>query len=340
MEAVRKQQKRKVQKDMAHNIQTRDVQVGLQQAWHGKTKVVEKVDADSVGILYGMAIAETYYKDTDGKEQKSNGRQIFATDDGLPVGRAVGDDYTLISNKDMWEALHEGLVDVKHEIVSAGTVNNRSLGFASVKFQDGFVAANRETDSVLNFLWGHGGNRSVIAKTGFTVVVCENTFNMALGENGDFSVSTRHTRNCSLDKMKKSIELHFETTEAFKAEMQRMESREVKQPMARAIYAGFMNRDGKSLDTKNSLTRLSNTVDALEALFVNGKGNRGSTMADVFNGYTDLLTHGNGKNPWKSYVSSEFGRNGDLKGEFFNVLTDEKRLADTIARGEKTLLEV
>jgi hypothetical protein len=323
---------------MAHNIQERDVQVGLEMAWHKLTQIEPKIDKTNCRILYPMTIEPLFFKNTAGDYVQGNGRQIVAQDDGFPIGRPVGTDYKLIDNSQIWEAVEQGLAGTKHEIVSCGTVNDRSLGFVSVKIADEFRAANRDTKSVMNVLWGHGGNRAVIARTGFTVVVCENTFNMAMREKSDFKLSIRHTAKANVLDLGKAIDAHVGVVAEFKNAMDELHSVDVKTDDARKIFAGFLAGD-EIPETKTGISRFTNTLDTVQNLFLTGKGNQGRTMADVFNGVTDFYSHesSGGTSRWKQFVSSEFGAGDTKKTEFFRVLSDRNSLASMMKQGEAVL---
>lgn len=323
---------------MAHNIQKRDTQVGIEMAWHKLTQVVPQIDETNAGILYPMYIAETYFKTPEGVEVESNGRQIVTADDNLPVGRPVGSDYKLISNKEIWDAIQEGLSGTQHTIVSCGSVADRSLGFVSVKVADNFIAAKRDTQNVMNILWGHGGNKAVTARSGFTVVVCQNTFNMAMAEKSDFKLSLRHTANANVLDLSKAIDAHIGVAAEFKLAMDKLDSVDVKQSEARKIFAGFI-AGGETPETKSGITRFTNTLDRIQELFVSGKGNAGRTMADVFNGVTDYYSHeSTGGTAWKQFASSEFGSAAVRKTDFFEVLSDSAKLRETAKHGEGVLL--
>jgi hypothetical protein len=321
-----------------HNIQIRDVQVGIEMAWHKLTKVEQKIDKSNAQILYPMTINPLYFIGADGNYHEGNGRQIISLDDGGPIGRPVGEDYKLIGNREIWESVEQGLAGTKHEIVSCGTVNDRSLGFISVKISDQFKAANRDTNSVMNILWGHGGNRAVIARTGFTVVVCQNTFNMAMKDKGDFKLSIRHTAKANVLDLGKAIDAHIGVVAEFKNAMDEFHSVDVKTDDARKIFAGFIAGD-EIPETKTGISRFTNTLDKVQNLFLVGKGNGGRTLADVFNGVTDFYSHesSGGDSRWKQFVSSEFGAGDVKKSEFFDILSNRNNTESVKRQGELVL---
>ena len=302
---------------MAAGIQTRDVQVGIEMAWHKLTHVKPSIDKSNSEIVYPMH-----------KEQLQTSKGVptefyicVCEDDGKPAGSPVGPDYSLIDNSAIWDMTANALGGTKHTIVSCGTVCDRSKGFISVKLDANFMAAGRNTESVLNVIWGHGGKCSVIARTGITVVVCSNTMAMALGRKGEFNFNVRHTGQAmaKLEGMSKAIDAHCGVVAEFQKTMAEFANQSVKEAVARGIYAGFVVRND---EPEKVSTRAQNQIEALTTLFNRGLGNTGKDFADVLNATTDYYTHtsSGGENRWKQMESSEFGMGNARKTEMYKLL--------------------
>lgn len=326
---------------MAHEIDTRDIQTGVQMAWHKLTRVVDEITTDNAGILYPMTIEDTYFTAPDGTKVKANGRQIVSHDDWQPVGNVVGQDYKLISNTEIWDSIMNGLAGTKHKIVSCGTVRNRSLGFASIKVSEDFIAANRQTQGVVNVLWGHGGNRSVQVRSGFTVVVFANTLAMALGCQSDFEARVSHHRNADVLNIGRAVDSYIGVEAEFKKAMNDLQAYPVDGNTALKLIAGFEAKDATSLGDGGT-TRLKNRILRINELFHYGKGNAGKTLADVLNGVTDYYSHeSSGKaGGMKQFTSSEFGVGNERKSQFFRMVTNEYAADETVAAGEKALISL
>lgn len=328
---------------MAHNLQSRDIQTGIEQAWHGLTNVVECISRENSGICYEMATVPLVYVSPEtGETVETPHRQIISLDDYLPIGRAVSDTYCLIDNSRIWAMVEDSMQGMKHQIVSVGTVDDRSKGFISIKLDEGFTAASRQTDSLLNLLWGHGGSLSLIARSGTTVVVCQNTFNVALGRKGrDLNLTVKHTKNAldRIDNMGKAIEAHYGVMAEFKLAMDSLEAQTCDEEKARKVISGVLAPDTFERELTVS-TRTRNQIDRIAYLFNHGAGNRGSNLADVFNAATDYYSHesSGGSDRMKQFVSSEFGAGQRSKEGFFEVLTDSDLLSSTVSRGEKVML--
>ena len=327
---------------MAHAIGNSDIQVGTEQAWHGLTKVKETLTlGEECEIRYPMTMIPLTYKVGE-NEIETPFKQIVSLDNGLPIGNPVSDSYSLISNEQMLDMVMESLKG-SHEtsVTSYGTVCERSKAFVSIKLSDNIIAAGRETENVLNVSWGHGGVMAVRAMSGFTVIVCQNTLSASLHEGKDFSLTVKHTKNAAnrIIGMGEAIDRHYGVTKEFQVAMDSLDTIDCEEETARKITAGILTPASFDRDTKVS-TRTVNTIDRVVQLYRGGAGNKGKTMADLFNGATDYFTHesSGGDDRWKQFVSSESGAAGETKRDWFSILTDDKERNRMKTRGEQVLL--
>ncbi len=361
---------------MSHEITFRDVQFGLAMAWHRLTTIVENITMDTAGaMLYemeavpltsvvtlkdenGNAIQET---DRDGVllfdaqgdpinktiQVDANAKQIISRDDNLAIGKPVGLDYKMLTNREIFEAVENALVGTSHTLASAGTCRERSLAYISIQIAEAFKSRRGDlTQPLLNIQWGHGGNQTLCAVDSATKVVCANTYKMSLG--GVHQLNMRHTKNADVLKLEECIENHIGVSAEFALAMARAESQEVNAITAREVFAGFAWRTPKGKPqvipaefSKTGATRLGNHVDRLEDLFHNGRGNLGEDRADLFNAVTDFYTHesSGGEDRFKQFTSSEFGDGATKKQQFFNVIADRAgQFESTRQHGEKVLL--
>lgn len=326
---------------MAHEILERDVQFGIEQAWHGLTTVLETIRKEDIQekFLYPIVKKPLFFEVEDEKIP-TDSYAIVSEDDNLPIGKAVSESYQIITNLEIFEMVQKELSTTRNTLVSCGTVSDRSKGFLVYKIADDFISANRNVEPYLNFIWGHGGNIPLIARSSFLVTVCANTFAMNLGRKGrDFNLSVKHTKNASLkiDNMANAIDRYIGVAAEFQLAMDEMESREADSEKALKIFTGALGEK----DTKLS-TRTKNTInDRLVPLFLNGRGNRGKSIADVFNATTDYFTHEssglNNRLSMKQFVSSEFGSGAENKSMFFDILSDSEETERVAMQGEKIL---
>lgn len=308
---------------MSDNIQFRDVQVGVAMAWHKKTVVVDRINKANCGIIFPMALQHLHLPN--GNETKY--KIAVSLDDGSPVGYPVSERYSLITNEQVWDAAESAISQKGCEIVSCGTINDREKYFISIQFEKEFLAAGRATMPMLNILGGHGGAINVHAKTGFTTVVCENTYNMAMGAHGDFSFAIKHVGDAdiSLLNMEEAIHAHYRSINEFTEAMDKMSNQKMSDREAAQFFAGFVI--AKPSDSEPPAPQSEKKISLLRGLFNHGLGNQGENRADAFNAITDLYTHGDPdskKDGWSRYESSEFGVNSLRKLEGFQILAGEK----------------
>lgn len=326
---------------MAANILNRDIQVGIDQAWHGKTRIEKVISRENCGIVYPMR-----------KEQLilNNGKltehfAIVSDDDGMAIGNPVKKNYKLISNEQMFDMVEQSLAGTSHKIVSIGSIGNREKVFCSIRLSDNFTAGGRETENTLNVLWGHGGVFGVVARSGFTVIVCANTFALAMRKGGkDFALSLRHTGNADLkiENMAKAIDGNYGVTAEFKKAMDEFSAASVSKNEAKQFIAGFLVRDTEELAEVS--TRTENNINRINQLFNSGAGNKGESRCDLFNAFTDFFSHesSGGDNRWKQFESSEFGDGNRKKAEAYRSISGETvpDLGDwnaIVKRGDKVL---
>lgn len=330
---------------MSHEITELDCQVGLTPAWHNLTIVVDQINRENSGICYEMEERPLVYQngiDEAGSPiyVPSGSKQIVSLDNGLPIGPAVNESYTMISNNEVFDLIEKSLDGTKHTIDSTGSVKARSIVFVSVKLDEGFKAAGRLTESRLNFLWGHSGKMALITKTGLTQVVCANTVMMALCEHSDFKLSVKHTKNAKAEivNLEKAIAAHIKVCDGFQELMDKFANISITPNQAEKMFAGFLAKsDGKELLPLSTRTR--NTIDRLYQLFKGGAGNNGDDMADVVSAITDFYTHesSGGGNRWKQFESSEFGAGNTAKINFIEAVKTEEDRKALIKRGDSVL---
>jgi hypothetical protein len=304
-----------------HNIQERDVHVGVEMAWHRLTKVVDAITPETCEFNYGMEMRPNFIVDDEGELVKNGYYSVVSKDDNRPIGQPVTKRYKVFSNSEIFDSVRRSLGGTDHQIVSCGTVSDRALGFISVKVDENFHAAGREHEPTLNVMWGHGGNMNVVAQTGVTCIVCENTFNAAKMEKGMFGFKVRHTTNAELEEMEKAIESHLGVVAEFRDALNTVGSYECSVKDAYKTYVGYLYKDRVATDF--SLTsRMHNQANAMLELYATGKGNRGETYADVFNGLTEYYTHNSIQtgDRGKQYYSSEFGGGASRKSSFLPAI--------------------
>ena len=112
-----------------HHLEERDVQAGIQQAWHGSTDVVPVVEFENAFPFEIERLPLLVANDT-----PLEGWSFFrCSDDGKPAGVPVFESYVALTNARFWEIVQNSVGGSGAIIESAGTIYDRCRRFVTVK---------------------------------------------------------------------------------------------------------------------------------------------------------------------------------------------------------------
>ena len=320
---------------MAAHLEDRDIQAGIEQAWHGLTKVVPVVEFDNAFPFEIERLPLLVANDT-----PLEGWSFFrCSDDGKPAGVPVFDSYSALSNARFWEIVQNAVGGSGAIIESAGTIYDRCRRFVTVKLGtdlDTFKVGEREFKNRFSLLDSIDGSSNFYGVNSSTCVVCANTFAVVMGDtSGEFRFKIRHSKNLlpKIENMEKAIDQFVGITAQFKKALVIANEIPVTPADARSLFAGWAGSDtnGMSSRTFNNVTRLSE-------LFQRGAGNNGETLLDAFSAVTDFYSHessGGADQPgfrMKQTISSEFGSASRKKQDFFSSLFTATKKEDPTFR--------
>ena len=313
---------------MAAHLENRDVQAGIEQAWHGLTKVVPVIkfdDAFPFEITREQLFTET--------QAPLDGWSYFrCSDDGKPAGKPVPETYTALTNARFWEIVHNAVGGTDAIIESAGTIFDRCRRFVTVKLGtdvDDFKVGDRTFKNRFSLLDSIDQSTNFYGVNSSTCVVCANTFQLVMGDDkGEFRFKLRHSKNLlpKIENMEKAIDAFVGVTAQFQSALTVANEIAVNETKARQLFAGWICDDEAGLSTRSF-----NTVSRLTDLFKGGAGNRGETLLDAFSAVTDYYSHessGGEDQPGfrlKQTISSEWGSGQKRKADFFNSVFTVKR---------------
>lgn len=329
---------------MSHEIQSRDVQVGHEMAWHKLTKLVDPstpIDTANSLICYPMLKQPTFLQQADGSFKEDGQFRIVSMDDNLPIGGAVGKGYVIIDNCNRMEGALKVCAEHGGTIESCGTVKDREIGFCSIQVESAVKIGDEPHLVYLNRVWGHGGTKGMVDKLAICKQVCFNTIQMSLAEYSDFTTTGRHTAGSikQMGDLAKTFAAYQKLCAAYKETVEKFITVKVTPDKARNIFAGFVVREP---DPTEVSTRSANIIEELMLSFNKGLGNAGKTLNDVFSAFTDYYTHKSAgeNNLWKQFESSEFGAGLDRKVTAYQMLKGENvkglgPLEQVITRGKK-----
>lgn len=378
---------------MAHKLIQRDVQFGTEMAWHNLTQIPESVvlEMDTcfpyriiyAPLGYGVETGEnamvqgTQWKKHQGtcpaSGKKFNWVLPIASDDNLPVGFGNPINlatYTPETPQQNWEFATKLLEGTRYQVVSAGTVQNRSKFFVSIRLEElSKITTADGKEHFLNFNAKGSLDKSLRKQLSVsaTTIVCYNTLMMdfltehsveklreTLGDktllshlDGKVKLgwTYRHSKNMNarVEKDKPAMEQAAGFSAVVRATFDSLLKHPCSTDRAAAIYAGYISKPaGKNEEWPAEISaRCKNMVDEHVFCFEHGDGASGETENDLLSGWTQPRTRGyaeSDKADWDVYESSEMGTYANSKADFCELLTmDRPKLAEIEAKGRELL---
>ena len=328
---------------MSAGIYERDTQSGLENAWHGRTNIVPEVTRDNsmpfeiiesdisyvvqkpniLGFMEDVTIIDPEYK------------RMIASDDFLPIGEPYADSYHPSSIAAFWEIIRKGMGETPHQIVSAGTVDNRCKLFASIKVTDGFRIGEREFKDYITLIDSFDKTTSLQARYSSICVVCANTYAMVMNSGSQIG-KAKHTAmiDLNIQRLIDSIDAFVGTSASNQQMLQRAYETPCSRDEARAWVSGIEGRNADRL-TNGMLQKTARIVE----LFDQGRGNEGRTRLDAFSAMTDFHSNEstNRKGDGAQSYTSEWGASAQVKT--LVATRFEQDWASNVRRGEGLLNE-
>ena len=288
--------------------------------WHGKGIPCEEFTLQTVKEAVFPHILVPAGIQMNGKFIETGERYAVATDDGLPVGPAVGDRYWTPQNSELFNLFDTALAGSGYKIVSCITVDNRTE-FAIDAKAEHIKAGRRDFAPYVGLHRCFGGLSSLVICGHGTVMQCGNTTALFRREAGkdDDAQSYRNTGGLEnrLPEIKAGIERAYGVAAEFALALKNADEIPMKRDDARSAYAGLLT-GGKPVISATGNTRTANRITRLVELYAGaGAANNGESVGDWFNAATDYYTHESAgsrdKDTEKQWIASEFGSAREFK---------------------------
>ena len=296
----------------------------------------ENATLESSTLNWSVEKRPIFSPDDNGAMVKAkNHAMMVRVDTDSPLG-VVGAKYEPVQNSTLWEALCESLYDVDHTIENAGHLDDGKKVFIQAKVEDeSFAIGGDKFNGLITFWASHDGSISIKLADTLERIWCSNTFNSSMHGNHKFNLTAKHTANVhfKLDGMMQALDEIFDHRRVLFAEVKRLAEMPCNTRTARNFAIGMLN---------SNKTRGLNMVGAIVSKFRHGIGNKGETMYDLWNGFTEYYTHGSRdiateKQQNNLVKSSELGAGARMKVNVFRNLIDTNRTAEMVRKGERIL---
>ena len=235
----------------------------------------------------------------------------------------VGTRYKLFSNEELF-AFGDNLTNERRRWETAGSLNGGRQVFATLADPDDIVLdPNGGADVIKKYLTlttSHDGSGKIVAKKTNTRVVCANTLNIALKENGaEFSI--RHTQKLDgrLAEAKLALGFADEYDAEFEAAMQTLYAADMTMAQfEKIVLAEFPEPDAEK---KGAVTRWENKIGDIFDVWTGSTKSMENLPNNAYRGLQALTEH----NQWFRGIRNDDTDNFLAAGAGFEKPTNDFR---------------
>jgi hypothetical protein len=237
---------------------------------------------------------------------------------------------------------------------TAGTLANMAVFYFSIDLGRTLKGGRGEPlKPYLAGLTSHNGTLRAQFRDCTIRPVCMNTVNALMSELANLFITGKHTVNGmeSIENMGQAVEAFFRGCDKLETEIfPALQSEGVDSIAMREVVAGYFLQPALALDApKVNMDRIKlskqaqNAMEGIVDLARTGKGNRGETLYDLFNGATDYWSNGDGVGKAdtvgmsKRAYRSNFGSASSHKEAFAGYLFDPAKRHEGRELGNKVL---
>jgi phage/plasmid-like protein (TIGR03299 family) len=307
---------------MSHFVETM-AYVG-DRPWHGLGQDLQEEDAKDIGktlvaagLDWGVEKVETFHK-VEGEEGSEfrlvpGGYVTRRLSDGKVLG-VVGNYYEVLQNLDAFEWFAPFLEAGEARFESAGSLKGGTIIWVLAKLnRERMLIGKDEVEKYLMLSHAHDGSQHI--RLGYTPVrvVCWNTLQMAKGDENSMLIRIRHTKGAAeaMANVREVVDIANQDFEATAQEYRKLIDRRIHHEDVAKYVRLVLDVDPKAEESTLS-TRIKNILTKITDLFSSGKGNKGETLWDAYNGVTEWLSHERGKEGEKRMTSLWFGDGAKL----------------------------
>ncbi len=323
---------------MSSGLETnRDFQIGLEQAWHGQTRLVEVIERR----MFPEIERRPLFYEVDGEWVRHGDCTKITMDDNLPISGSVGETYTDFNPRDAWDYASEVLADTEYTIESIGMIKGRRNWFLSIHL-DELESFSKEGGC---FKFGLSGgldrNQSPMANVFHQTMVCANTVQVARASQ---QLMTAKLTKSFEEKLQASKEIVSNAVGFAKVYAKSLESLVLMPVGVDDAYKAYI---GEQVLSGNDLakSRTANKVDELLVGFQRGRGNEGQNAKDLLNGFTEVYGQGlvgssSKASTFKRWESSEWGTSAARKSRFADKLMTKGGYEELVQKGSQALTDL
>jgi phage/plasmid-like protein (TIGR03299 family) len=258
---------------------------------------------EKAGLSWGVHLRECNYENSMGHCAPIPGKFVVVRSDiDHPLG-VVGRRYTPISNAESFGIL-DGLVDGGAKVINAGFYKHGQTVFVNLDLGE-FTVRGDTIRRRMNVRTSHDGTSSLGVTMSSWRMVCSNGM---YGWGADETVSIRHTTSWKhqMSKAREVLGIAERYQIWFQGVLDNLTKAKCTDVQVRAMASDWFNEE---------TTKGQNAIQTVTELYRYGRGNRGETWYDAYNGLTEYVDHyqSRGRSQEKKDLSNTMGAGKRLK---------------------------
>lgn len=298
--------------------------------WHGLGTIVEGLLTSREAIkaasldweVEKRPVTTDYIKDGIKEPQDVEGFHAVCRKDNQLALSVVKSRYELIQNSEAFDFFDEVVGKGQAFYDTAGSLDDGRIVWIMAKLPGTLFIKNDPSDitekNVL-LVTSHDGSKALSAQIVATRVVCANTLSIAL-KGAKNQIKIRHTKSYKdkLEEAQKTLELANGYFDSLQELMDKLSNVDMSKDQMKEFTRQLIPAEESDVPT-----RTLNTREAIETLFVNGRGNKGKTRWDGLNAVTEYVDHSRTtRNGTTRFEAGLLGSGVALKQKAFDLLAN------------------
>lgn len=314
---------------MAHELDIRNGKAAMayigDKPWHGLGQELTagasiETWIKEAGMNYAIGAAPVAFS-ADGKTMQQFGGKnvLFRDDTNEPLG-LVSDSYQVVQPREIMEFFDDVAELHGFELETAGVLFGGKKYWALARTPKELSLGKDKIKSHLMLATACDGSMSTIAKYVMTRVVCNNTIQMALGEQGS-QVKVRHNTRFAAENVKKELGLFSDSWQKMEETVRGIAKRTVTTEEAIKYLVAVLGDPERPIEDQFETPNIAHVLGKFESGNYLGGSMKSAdhTAWGLVNCVTEWLDHGRGRGQDRRLEYSWFGAGSDLKQKAFDV---------------------
>lgn len=308
--------------------------------WHGLgNKLTENADIDTwkkeAGLIYTLESSNVHFfaSKNDGSEEVGlesfDGNVVlYRSDNQVPLS-IVSNRYKVVQPGDALEFFREFTEKNSMKIETAGSILNGSRYWALAKMNGDFDLGDDVVKPYMLLASSCDGKMSTIGQKTFIRVVCNNTFNAAIGDTKN-QIKIPHSREFNSSEVKEKLGLIEEKTHEEVEVFKKMKSLTVNKENAVKFFMYLLSnkqeRETGEIDINKKTRQMTKILNSHE----NAPGSE-DTVWGLMNAVTHSVDYNpSSHSPDTRLNSAWFGTGANLKAECYKIASNNDLLEGII----------